>query len=93
MDVNINIGQVIVWLVIGALAGTLAARVVGRQRRGFGVVTNTIIGMIGAVIGAFVFNLLDIGPWFSDIVITLDDVIQAFIGSLLLLAVVSFIRR
>jgi len=93
MDITINVGQVIVWLVVGALAGTLAARVFGRNRRGFGALTNTIIGMIGAVIGAFIFNLLEIGPWFADIVITLDDVIQAFVGSLLLLLVVWFIRR
>jgi len=37
--------------------------------------------------------LLEIGPWFADFVITLDDVIQAFVGSLLLLLVVWFIRR
>jgi len=38
---DINIGQLIVWLVIGALAGTLAARVFAPRKRGFGALTNT----------------------------------------------------
>ena len=90
---DMNIGQLIVWMIIGALAGTLAARLIHNRRRGYGALGNTLIGMVGAVIGGFLFDLLDLEPWFPEIVITLDDVIVAFIGSLLLLALVSFIRR
>ena len=90
---NVNIGQVIVWIIVGALAGTLAARLLRQWRRGYGFVGNTILGLIGAVIGGIIFQALDIGPWFPELAITLDDVIVAFIGAVIFLLLLGFIRR
>ena len=37
---SISIGEIIVWLIIGALAGTLAGRLVTFTKRGFGFWVN-----------------------------------------------------
>lgn len=46
----ISFSQIIVWLIIGGLGGTLAGALVRWQREGFGVWTNLGIGLVGAVV-------------------------------------------
>ncbi|BBP47081.1 membrane protein [Thiosulfatimonas sediminis] len=50
--------NLIVFLMIGAIAGWLAAKLM--KGRGFGLFGNLIIGVIGALIGGFVFDILGI---------------------------------
>jgi uncharacterized membrane protein YeaQ/YmgE (transglycosylase-associated protein family) len=46
-----NLGQIIVWIIVGGFAGTLAGRAVTLKKEGLGRWTNLLIGMAGAVIG------------------------------------------
>jgi uncharacterized membrane protein YeaQ/YmgE (transglycosylase-associated protein family) len=89
---TIDAGQLIVWLIIGTLAGYFAGQVV--RGRGYGVLGNMLIGLIGAVIGGLLFELLDIEisglPTFT---FSLTDLIVAFIGALILILATRMIRR
>ena len=78
-----NIGKLIAWIIIGALAGTLAGRLVTLSKEGLGRWTNIGIGLVGAVIGGFIFNLFDIDFGLGEIVVTFEDLIAAFSGSIL----------
>lgn len=49
-------GATILALIVGAIAGWLAARVL--KRTGFGVVGDIVVGMIGGFIGAWVWTFL-----------------------------------
>jgi len=86
-----SLGQLIVWVVIGALAGSLASWTVKGKRDGFSI-ANALLGMIGAVIGGFVFDVLDITIG-ETLEITLGDVIAAFVGSLILLIVLRMASK
>ena len=89
-----TIDQLVVWLIIGALAGSLAGMVVTRTRRGYGPATNILIGLIGAVIGGYIFDrLLNINLGLGALTISYDEVVAAFVGSLILLVVISFLQR
>jgi uncharacterized membrane protein YeaQ/YmgE (transglycosylase-associated protein family) len=88
-----TISKIIVWLIIGALAGTLAGRLMTFSKEGFGLWTNIGIGMLGAVVGEFLFWLLGINFGLGEIKITFDDLISAFAGSLLCVLVWRFIRK
>ena len=90
---TISLGQIIVWLIIGALAGSLAGMVVRRSRSGFGRFGNLILGLIGAVVGGYLFDLLNISLGLGAISITFEDLIAAFAGSLILLGAISLLRR
>ena len=69
----------LIWmLLIGACAGWLAGKLT--QGKGFGLVQNLIIGIIGAVLGGFVFRLLGLSA--SS---TLGELITATVGAMLLL--------
>jgi uncharacterized membrane protein YeaQ/YmgE (transglycosylase-associated protein family) len=77
--------QIIVWLIVGLIDGTLAGVAVRWQREGFGWWTNLGIGLIGALVGGFIFRLFDILPGLDSISISLRDVASAVSGSLLFL--------
>ncbi len=88
-----TLSQVIVWLVVGALAGYLTGIVVKRKKEGFGHFTNLGIGLVGALIGGGIFNLFGIDFGLGEVAISLKDLVAAFIGSLILLLGVWLIRR
>jgi uncharacterized membrane protein YeaQ/YmgE (transglycosylase-associated protein family) len=46
-----NIGQIVVWVIVGGFAGTLAGRAVTLKKHGLGRWMNLLVGMAGAVIG------------------------------------------
>jgi uncharacterized membrane protein YeaQ/YmgE (transglycosylase-associated protein family) len=88
-----TIGKIIVWLIIGALAGTLAGRLVTFKKEGFGLWTNVGLGMLGAVVGGFLFGLLNIDLGLGELKITFEDLISAFVGSLLCIIAWWLIRK
>ena len=46
------------WIVVGLIAGWLAGQIM--RGRGFGCIGNIVIGLIGGVIGGYVFSALKI---------------------------------
>jgi uncharacterized membrane protein YeaQ/YmgE (transglycosylase-associated protein family) len=94
-----TIFEIIVLIVVGLLAGWLAGLI--WRGRGFGIIGNFIIGIIGAVIGRFLFNLFKI-PFHSSFnisfgettfTVSIDLIVAALVGSLILLFIISRIRR
>jgi uncharacterized membrane protein YeaQ/YmgE (transglycosylase-associated protein family) len=80
-----NIGQIIVWIIVGGFAGTLAGRAVTWKRQGLGRWTNLVVGMAGAVIGGELFKLFRIDFGLGELKVTFEDLIAAFLGSLLVI--------
>ena len=88
-----NVGKLIVWLIVGALAGNLAGRVVTFKKEGLGRWTNLGVGMAGALIGGSFLNLFKIDLGLGELKITFEDLIAAFVGSLLCIFVLWLVRR
>ncbi len=82
-----TLAQFVTWLIVGLLGGSAAGIVVVRQRKGFGFVTNSVLGIAGAIVGGLVFRLFSLFPNLDAVSISLRDVLAAFLGSLLVLAV------
>ena len=78
--------QIIVWLIVGLIGGTLAGVVVRWQREGFGWWTNLGIGLVGALMGGVLFRLFNILPGLETIAVSLRDVLSAVVGAMLFLA-------
>ena len=79
--------SVIIWLVIGAIAGWLAGLVV--RGFGFGLLGNIVVGLVGAVIAGWLLPQLgfSIGGTF------VRDIVNAVIGAVILLVIIGLIRR
>jgi uncharacterized membrane protein YeaQ/YmgE (transglycosylase-associated protein family) len=73
------------FLIIGLLAGWIAEKV---MKRSHGLVTNLIVGVIGAYLGAFLFSLVGLQTAGGFI----GALIVAVIGAVVLLAIVGWIR-
>lgn len=72
---KINADEVITWLIIGALAGSLAGMVVKWRREGFGRLLNLAIGLIGALIDGLLFKILNINFGIvGGITVTSEDI-------------------
>lgn len=90
---GVTLAELAVWLIIGLLAGSLTGLVVKRTREGFGRFTNLGIGLVGALIGGFLFDIMRIDLGLANIAVSLQDVVAAFVGSLVFLAIVFYGRR
>jgi uncharacterized membrane protein YeaQ/YmgE (transglycosylase-associated protein family) len=77
--------QVIVWFIVGAIAGSLAGLVAKRSKKGYGHFANLGIGLVGALIGGFLFRILRIDLGLGSISVSLEDIIAAFVGAILFL--------
>ena len=85
-------GELLVWLITGALAGWLAGTVVTGKWAGLGRWTGLGIGLVGALIGGAIFRLFGIWPALDSVAISLRDLTAAFIGSLIFLLLVWMVR-
>jgi uncharacterized membrane protein YeaQ/YmgE (transglycosylase-associated protein family) len=79
----------IVWfLLIGLVAGWLASHLI--KVRGLGLVEKLVVGVIGAVIGGYVFRALPVDLPVSG---TAGSLITATVGAVILLFALKLIRR
>ena len=81
-----DLTSLIVFLVIGAIAGWLAGVLV--KGGGFGLFSDIVVGIIGAVIGGWVFGLLGIAA--GGVV---GAIVAATVGAVILLLIVRAIKR
>ena len=77
----------IIFLLIGAIAGWLAGQIV--RGYGFGLVGNIVVGIIGALIAGWLFPRLGIGLPFG----TLGEILSAAIGAVILLVIIGLFRK
>jgi uncharacterized membrane protein YeaQ/YmgE (transglycosylase-associated protein family) len=83
----------ILWLLFGALVGWLAS-IVMRTDAQQGALLNIVVGIIGAMLGGFLFNLLGIGGAnINNSDFSLSALIVSFIGAVILLGIVNLVRR
>lgn len=94
MDINVTVDQVVVWVIIGLLAGSLSGMFLKRTQTGLtGLFSKLVIGLMGALIGGFLFGLLNINLGLGELTIAFQDLIAAFIGSLIFLVVLMTIQK
>ncbi|TKT72130.1 GlsB/YeaQ/YmgE family stress response membrane protein [Afipia massiliensis] len=82
-----GIDSVIVWLIVGAIAGWLAGLIV--KGGGFGLLGNIVIGIIGAVVAGWLLPQLGIRLGTGIIA----AIINSAIGGVIVLVILSLIRR
>lgn len=85
--------QLIVWIVVGLIGGGLASRIITWNNDGFGRLRNLGLGLVGALIGGWLFRLFGWLPGLDAYSISLRDIVAAVVGSLILLAALWIWRR
>jgi uncharacterized membrane protein YeaQ/YmgE (transglycosylase-associated protein family) len=78
-----------VWfLLVGLVAGWLAGVLV--KGGGFGVIGDIVVGIVGALLGGWIFSALGVTGGPGGL---LGSILVATIGAIVLLVVVRFIKR
>jgi len=80
--------DILTWIIVGLVAGVLASVVVGK---GYGLVADIIIGIVGAFIGGWIFRQMGWGSPFGPGLAS--TIFIAFIGACVLLVILRLIRR
>ena len=79
--------SILIWIVVGAVAGWLAGLVM--RGGGFGLIGNILVGIVGAVVAGFL--LPKVGIVIGGNI--LAQILNAFIGAVLVLFVIGLLRR
>ena len=82
-----TVEAILIWLVVGAIAGWAAGQVV--TGGGFGLIGDIVVGIIGAFIAGWLLPRLGVAIGSGVIAAIID----AFIGAVILLLIVRLIRR
>lgn len=81
-----TVESLLIWLVVGAVAGWLAGQIV--KGHGFGLVGNIVVGIVGAFLAGWLLPGLGLG--LSGIV---GSIIYAALGAIILLLLIGLIKR
>jgi len=82
-----GVETLIIWLIVGAVAGWLAGLIV--KGMGFGLIGNIVVGIVGAFIAGWLLPRLGIAIGGGMIA----SIINATIGAVILLVILGLIRR
>lgn len=81
--------SILIWIIFGALAGWVASLIMktdGQQ----GPIANIIVGIIGAFLGGYIFNLFGASGATG---FNLYSLLVAIVGAIVLIWIVKMLRR
>jgi uncharacterized membrane protein YeaQ/YmgE (transglycosylase-associated protein family) len=79
---------ILVWLIIGAVAGAAAGGLVRRNLYFFEMV---LAGLLGALVGGFIIEAVGLDLPDASLTFTLGDLITSFIGAAILIVLAELI--
>lgn len=83
-----TLSSIIVWVIVGAVAGSIAEWLIGGISTG--CIGTVIIGIIGAFVGAWLLSALHVSIGGGGLI---NDIITATIGAAVLLLGIRMLRR
>lgn len=75
------------WIVVGLIAGWLAGLVM--KGGGYGILVDTVLGIVGGVVGGWVFGMLHIWPGGGII----GSIVVAFVGAVILVWITRLVKK
>lgn len=79
--------SLIYWIIIGGIAGWIAEKV---MRGNHGLLTNIVLGIIGAFVGGFIAERVPIFNFTGSVI---DSIIVASLGAILVLFIYRALRK
>jgi uncharacterized membrane protein YeaQ/YmgE (transglycosylase-associated protein family) len=82
-----DLQTIVIWIIVGGVAGTLADWLVSGIN--LGCIGSVIVGILGAFVGGWLFSVLGIHIGTGIV----NSIITAFVGALILLIILRLVRR
>ena len=86
---NIPVETLLIWAIVGAVAGWLAGVIV--KGGGFGLIGDIVVGIIGAFLGGWL--LPRVGVHLGGMTPIVATIVSATIGAVVLLLILRLVRR
>lgn len=86
-----SLTSLIILVVVGLVAGWLAGQIF--RGAGFGLIGNLIVGVLGSFLGWFIYNTFHLGRIINLGSSLIGELIVAVLGAILLLWIISLIKR
>ena len=80
--------SILAWIILGLIAGFVGSKIVNKS--GEGLVLDIILGIVGAVVGGFIFRFFGASGVTG---LNIYSLIVAVIGSVVLLVIYHAVRR
>jgi uncharacterized membrane protein YeaQ/YmgE (transglycosylase-associated protein family) len=80
--------SILAWMVLGLIAGFIGSKIVNKTGEGF--VLDIVLGIVGAIVGGYLFNLFGASGVTG---INIYSLFVAVIGAVLVLVVYHAVRR
>jgi uncharacterized membrane protein YeaQ/YmgE (transglycosylase-associated protein family) len=77
----------ILWIIVGLIAGWAAGKIM--KGGGYGPLKDTLLGMVGAVLGGWIFNVLGIYPAGGIVA----SILVAIVGAIILIWLSRLMKR
>lgn len=74
--------SIIAWVILGLIAGFIASKIVNKSGEGF--LLDIVLGIVGAIVGGFIFNLFGAGGVTG---FNLYSMVVAIIGAVIVLVI------
>ncbi len=81
--------NILSWIILGALAGWIASKIMDTDAQ-MGAVANVVVGIVGAIVGGFLFNLVGVA---GDTGFNIWTLFVATLGATVLLFVIGALQR
>jgi uncharacterized membrane protein YeaQ/YmgE (transglycosylase-associated protein family) len=82
--------SIIAWLVVGAIAGWVAGKLVPGDE-GYGVIGTIIAGIVGALVGGFIFGAVTNEDWTTGI--NIPTLLAAIVGAVIVVFLWGMIAK
>lgn len=82
--------SIIAWIVVGAIAGWVASKVVPGDE-GYGVMGGLIAGIVGAIVGGFLFGALTGEDWTTGI--NIGTLVAAIVGAIVVVFIWNMVTK
>jgi uncharacterized membrane protein YeaQ/YmgE (transglycosylase-associated protein family) len=80
--------SIIAWIILGLIAGFIASKIVNKTGQGFFM--DIILGIVGAIVGGFLFSAVGIGGVTG---LNLYSMVVAIIGAIVVLVIYHAVAR
>jgi uncharacterized membrane protein YeaQ/YmgE (transglycosylase-associated protein family) len=80
--------SIIAWIILGLIAGFIASKIVNKEGEGF--ILDVVLGIIGAVVGGWLFAFFGVGGVTG---LNLYSILVAIVGAIVVLVIYHAVRR
>jgi uncharacterized membrane protein YeaQ/YmgE (transglycosylase-associated protein family) len=88
-----ELSDLIVWLIVGGITGSVVGAVLAWKKEGFGFWKNLAIGLVGALVGGLIFRIFKIDLGLGQINVSAEQLVASVLGAFLFAVIFWLVRK